>query len=160
MTVIRIKAIDHVVLRVAEMERSIRFYCEVLGCTVERRRPDLGLIHLRAGLALIDLVNLDGPLGLKGGAGADPGPARGGRNMDHLCLQIDPFDADAMAAHLRAHGVEPAVPAPRFGAEGTGPSIYINDPDGNVVELKGPAEGGGLSQAPMTVTPALDSQTT
>ncbi len=142
MSAIRIKAIDHVVLRVAEMEQSIRFYCDVLGCTVERRRPDLGLIHLRAGRSLIDLVNLDGPLGLKGGAGANPDPAQGGRNMDHLCLRVDSFDADAIAGHLRAHGVEPAAPAPRFGAEGTGPSIYLSDPDGNVVELKGPVEAG------------------
>lgn len=140
MTAIRIKAIDHVVVRVADMERAIRFYAEVLGCTVERRRPDLGLIHLRAGSSLIDLVNLDGPLGLKGGAGPDPDPARGGRNMDHLCLQVEPFDDAAIATHLRAHGIEPAAPAPRFGAEGTGPSIYVSDPDGNVVELKGPAE--------------------
>jgi catechol 2,3-dioxygenase-like lactoylglutathione lyase family enzyme len=140
MGAIQIKAIDHVVLRVADLERAIRFYCVVLGCTVERRRDDLGLVHLRAGRSQVDLVNLDGQLGRQGGAGAKPTLAEGGRNMDHFCIQVDPFDEAAIAAHLRAHGVEPGAVSQRFGAEGTGPSMYVADPDGNVVELKGPAE--------------------
>ena len=139
MTAIRIKAIDHVVLRVADLERAIRFYCQVLGCAVERRRDDLGLVHLRAGRSQLDLVSLDGQLGRQGGAGARAALAEGGRNMDHFCIQVDPFDAAAIAAHLVAHGVEPGPVSQRFGAEGTGPSIYLTDPDGNVVELKGPA---------------------
>jgi catechol 2,3-dioxygenase-like lactoylglutathione lyase family enzyme len=85
---IRIPDIDHLVLRVADLGAMLRFYCDVLGCTVERRRDDLGLTQLRAGRCLIDLVTLDGPLGRTGGAG----PAREGRNLDHFCLRIEPFD--------------------------------------------------------------------
>ncbi len=130
--------LDHVVLRTADAARMERFYCEVLGCTVERRRPDLGLIHLRAGTALIDLITLDGPLGRKGGAG----PGTEGHNVDHLCLRIDAFDAQAIATHLFANGVDPGEVANRFGADGLGPSMYVRDPDGNTVELKGPPEEG------------------
>src|SRR5258707_1315850 len=83
-----------------------------------------------AGATLIDLVPVDGPLGQKGGAA----PGREGRNMDHFCLTVEPFDADAIIAHLREHGAEPAPLASRYGAEGQGPSIYVPDPEGNVVE--------------------------
>ena len=132
-----IKGLDHVVLRYREVERGVRFYCEVLGCTVDMRQDALGLVQLRAGSTLIDLVDVDGKIGREGGAA----PGREGRNMDHLCLRIEPFDAAAIAAHLRAHGVEPGVVAPRFGADGRGPSLYIDDPEGNRVELKGPPTG-------------------
>ena len=128
--------IDHVVLRVKDAERSIAFYCGVLGCTVEKRRDDLGLVHLRAGASLIDLVTPDGPLGRQGGALA----GTEGRNVDHLCLRIEPFDEAAIRALMAQNGV--AVHGEvqnNFGAEGNGPSIYIADPDGNSVELKGPA---------------------
>lgn len=135
---IKLVGIDHIVLRTVDAARMERFYCEVLGCAVERRRPDLGLIHLRAGAALIDLVALDGPLGRKGGAG----PGAEGRNMDHVCLRIDAFDAEAIATHLFANGVDPGEVANRFGADGFGPSMYIRDPDGNTVELKGPPDEG------------------
>ena len=132
---IRIREIDHVVLRVSDMAAMQRFYGEVLGCTVERVLADLGMIQLRAGSALIDLVDVAGKLGRMGGAG----PGREGRNMDHFCVRVEPFDEDAIAAHLRAHGVEPGEVVQRSGAEGTGPSIYIDDPEGNMVELKGPS---------------------
>lgn len=128
--------IDHVVLRVADLDRSIAFYGRVLGCSVVRRRDDLGLVHLRAGASLIDLVSLDGSLGRPGGAG----PAAQGRNLDHLCLRIEPFDAEALARHLAQQGAPPLGPVARnFGAEGDGPSLYLRDPDGNTIELKGPA---------------------
>ena len=128
-----LQRIDHVVLRVADLERAVAFYVDLLGCNVERRRADLGLVHLRAGASMIDLVALDGPLGSAGGAG----PGAEGRNLDHLALRIDPFDAPA----LRAHFGQPDAPVHQnFGAEGTGPSLYVQDPDGNTVELKGPAE--------------------
>jgi catechol 2,3-dioxygenase-like lactoylglutathione lyase family enzyme len=131
---IRIRDIDHVVLRVRDLERMIDFYCNALGCALEWRRDDLGLVHLRAGRSLIDLVPVDGPLGRQGGAA--PGPE--GRNMDHLCLRVEPFDEPGILAHLRASGARIGDIAPRYGADGTGPSIYVHDPDGNVVELKGP----------------------
>lgn len=131
---IRIREIDHVVVRARDAERMIRFYCEVLGCTIERRQDEIGLVQLRAGRSLVDVVGVDGKLGRAGGA--PPGPE--GRNMDHLCLRVEPFDAEAIRAHLEAHGVEAGAVASRYGAEGEGPSIYLSDPEGNVVELKGP----------------------
>lgn len=131
----RILGLDHVVLRVREMDVALRFYCGVLGCREERRLDDLGLVQLRAGASLIDLVDVDSPLGRAGGAAAGPE----GRNVDHFALRIEPFDAAELAAHLRSHGVEAGQVSERYGAEGSGPSMYIRDPDGNVVELKGPA---------------------
>ena len=125
--------LDHVVLRVRGMALLERFYCEVVGCTVERRREDLGLLHLRAGRSLIDLVDVAGPLGNSGG----PPPEREGHNVDHLCLRIEAFDAAAIAEHLRRHGVAVEESGMRFGADGEGPSIYLLDPEGNRVELKG-----------------------
>nr|WP_294520515.1 VOC family protein [uncultured Rhodopila sp.] len=131
---ITISHLDHVVLRVTNLAAMMDFYTGVLGCPVEKVQADIGLYQLRAGSALIDLVPVDGPLGAKGGAA--PGPE--GRNLDHFCLRVEPFDAAAITAHLRAHGAEPAPVASRYGAEGQGPSIYVADPDGNTVELKGP----------------------
>lgn len=132
----RVKHIDHLVLRVSDLERSIAFYEQVVGCRVEKRRDDLGLIHVRAGTSMIDLVSLEGRLGSAGGHGA----GTQGRNVDHFCLRIDPFDAGALLAHLQAHAVAPLGEiSSNFGAEGEGPSIYFKDPDGNVIEFKGPS---------------------
>ena len=131
---IRIREIDHLVLRVVELARMTDFYCGALGCTVERRQDEIGLVQLRAGSSLIDLVPVDGKLGRMGGAA--PGPE--GRNMDHFCLRVEPFDESAIRAHLLAHGVTAGQVESRYGAEGEGPSIYLTDPEGNVVELKGP----------------------
>jgi catechol 2,3-dioxygenase-like lactoylglutathione lyase family enzyme len=129
-----IRDIDHLVLRVRDPDTMIRFYGEVLGCPVHRIDEKLRLVQLRAGRGLIDLVPVDSELGRAGGAA----PGREGRNLDHFCLRVDPWDADAIQAHLRAHGVHPGAVALRFGAEGQGPSIYLEDPEGNTVELKGP----------------------
>jgi glyoxylase I family protein len=133
MTIVPI-GIDHVVLRVADLEAASRFYCGVLGCREERRVDDLGLVQLRAGRSLIDLVAVDGRLGRAGGAP----PGEEGRNMDHLALRIETFDEAALRAHLTAYGLEVGEVASRYGAEGEGPSLYIHDPDGNTIELKGP----------------------
>ena len=134
---IRIREIDHLVLRVVDLERMLRFYCDVLGCSVERRQDEIGLVQLRAGRSLVDLVPVDGKLGRAGGAA----PGSQGRNLDHFCFRVEPFDEPGIRQHLRAHGVEAGATVPRHGAEGEGPSIYITDPEGNVVELKGPAGG-------------------
>ena len=129
-----ILGIDHLVLRVVDMEKIVRFYTQALGCTVERERPDLGLIHLRAGRSQIDLVRIDGPLGSKGGAA----PGRQGRNLDHFCLRVEALDPEALRRQLAPFGVEPEEAKVRFGADGMGPSVYLSDPEGNMVELKGP----------------------
>lgn len=134
-SMLALRDIDHLVLRCRDLEAMEAFYCRVLGTTVERRRPDLGLLHLRAGASQIDLVSVDGPLGQRGGAA----PGKEGRNLDHFCLNVEPFDVDAIVAHLNAHRVPVGEIRERFGASGTGLTIYLTDPEGNTVELKGPA---------------------
>jgi glyoxylase I family protein len=130
----QLERIDHLVLRVRDAAAMQAFYCDVLGCREERRQDEIGLVQLRAGASLIDLVTVDGKLGRMGGAA----PGVEGRNMDHLCLRVEPFDRAAIAAHLEAHGVRVGDFGSRYGAEGEGPSQYLTDPEGNVVELKGP----------------------
>ena len=124
-----IQKIDHVVLRVADLDRAIGFYCEVLGCSLERRVESIDLVQLRAGGSLIALLLGDPPQGDAAG------------NMDHFAVRIEPFDEDDLRRHLERHGVAVGEVARRYGAEGLGPSLYIQDPDGNTVELKGPPEG-------------------
>ena len=126
--------LDHVVIRVADLDRSIKFYCDILGCKIKLRRDDLGLYHLQAGQAQIDLVTLDGVLGQNFRL---PKPDR--PNVDHFCLRIEPFDTPALVDYLASHDLETGEVANRFGAEGYGPSLYVEDPDGNTVELKGAA---------------------
>ena len=141
-----ILGLDHVVLRVRDPGRMVRFYCDVLGCNVERRQEQIGLVQLRAGNSLIDLVDVDGKIGRTGGAA----PAAEGRNMDHLCLRADPFDRDAILAHLQVHGVRIGEFGVRYGAEGEGPSQYLFDPEGNMVELKGPPDEVPIDTASST----------
>jgi diamine N-acetyltransferase len=146
---IRIREVDHLVLRVIDLDGMLRFYCGALGCSVERRQEAIGLIQLRAGRSLIDLVPVAGTLGSAGGKA----PGNEGRNLDHFCLRVEPFDAAAIRSHLEAHGASPGPVEQRYGAEGDGPSIYVADPEGNTVELKGPptasmrsaAEGGQVT---------------
>ena len=131
-----IKGIDHVVIRARDLERMVAFYCNVLGCSVEHRRDELGLVHVRAGRSLIDLISVDGELGRRGGAAA----GRTGHNLDHVSLRIEPFVIDELRAHLEAHGVAASEVVRNYGAEGNGPSIYLEDPEGNLIELKGPGD--------------------
>jgi glyoxylase I family protein len=119
------RGIDHVVLRVVDIEIMRRFYCEVLGATHVAYRPEFGMSHLRVGAAMIDLVIGE----------------RSGCNMDHLCLRVEPFDQAGIVAHLEKHGVKVGDIRERFGAEGNGVSVYLTDPEGNQVELKGPSDG-------------------
>ena len=131
------QGIDHVVLRVMDMDTMRRFYCDVLGAQHVAYRPEFGMSHLRVGASMIDLVEVSGKLGKLGGKA----PGKEGRNMDHLCLRVEPFDEQAIVAHLKNHGVAVGEIRNRFGAEGNGTSIYLTDPEGNTVELKGPADG-------------------
>ncbi|HVK41663.1 MAG TPA: VOC family protein [Phenylobacterium sp.] len=128
---------DHIVLRIVDKDRMIAFYRDVLGCPVDWDRPELGLTHIRAGTSLIDLVTVDGKLGRLGGAA----PGAEGRNLDHFALAVRPFDEAAIRAHLASHGVAIVEEGERYGAEGDGTSLYIRDPEGNTVELKGPSAG-------------------
>ena len=129
-----LKNLDHVVLRARDPERLVRFYVDVLGCSFDRSVERLGLTHLRAGVSMIDVVSVDGELGRAGGAA----PGAEARNVDHVALRVDPFDEAALRAHLAAHGIDAGPVHQNYGAEGTGPSIYVRDPEGNTVELKGP----------------------
>ena len=97
---LHITHLDHVVLRVTDLRATMKFYIDVLGCSVEKVQAELGLYQLRAGAALIDLVPIDGELGRRGGAA----PGKEARNMDHFCLRVEPYDADAIIAHLQSHG--------------------------------------------------------
>jgi catechol 2,3-dioxygenase-like lactoylglutathione lyase family enzyme len=124
---LRVKGLDHVVLRVADMDRAIAFYEQVLGLHVERRLEAIGLVQLRAGAAMIDLV-------------PRTEDEDDGRNMDHFAVRIEEMDVAAITAHLKKHGIDAGEVRRRYGAEGYGSSIYVTDPDGNTVELKGPPE--------------------
>ena len=130
-----LQGLDHVVLRVADMDRALGFYCGVLGCVEERPVERIGLVQLRAGRAMIDLI--------PSGSGVSGESRSGGpeRNLDHFALRIEPFEEEALRAHLTRHGITAGEVAIRYGAEGSGPSLYINDPHGNTVELKGPPNG-------------------
>lgn len=133
---LKVREIDHVVIRARDAARLVGFYRDVLGCAVEREQDAIGLVQLRAGRSLIDIIGVDGTLGRKGGAA----PGSEGHNMDHLCVRVEPFDLDEIRAHLAAHGVGIDDSGRRYGAEGEGFSLYIRDPEGNVVELKGPSD--------------------
>lgn len=122
---LKLRGIDHVVLRVRDMDVMRRFYCEVLGAEHVAYRPKFRMSHLRVGGAMIDLVEGE----------------RSGCNMDHLCLRVEPFDQDAIVSFLKSKNVALGPIRERFGAEGNGVSIYLTDPEGNTVELKGPSDG-------------------
>ncbi len=123
---LRIAGLDHVVLRVSDLDRSLKFYCDVLGCTLERKVDSIGLHQLRAGEHMIDLVPRH-----------DNEQSVTYRNLDHFCLQLHEFDEAAIVEHLSKHQVTAGDVHMRYGAKGRGPSMYIDDPDGNVIELKG-----------------------
>jgi len=130
---IKIRAIDHIVLRTDRYRELIDFYCDVLGCSLERATSEeFGLTQLRAGSALIDIVDVNGELGKAGG----PAPTQNGNNVDHFCLQIEPFEEKALQEYLASSGVEAGGFEDRYGAQGMGRSIYLKDIAGNTVELR------------------------
>ena len=120
-----VERIDHVVLRVTDLEAMVRFYEQALGFKVERTLERLKLVQMRAGASMLDLVEGERP------------PTGG--NMDHLCFRVEPFDRTAIAAQLSPLGIAVGETVERYGAEGSGPSVYFNDPEGNQIELKGAA---------------------
>jgi len=128
----KVAAIDHVVMRVRDVDAALGFYVDVLGCAVERRQGEIGLVQLRAGSALFDLVDCDGVAGRRGGPA--PGPDR--HNVDHVCLRLEGYDPDALRRHLHAHGVEIESQGVRYGSFGDGHSMSIRDPEGNGIELR------------------------
>jgi catechol 2,3-dioxygenase-like lactoylglutathione lyase family enzyme len=130
-----LEGLDHVVLLVNDMDLARRFYCEVIGCSVDRQLPQYGMLQLRAGVSMIDLVDVSG----EEGAWARP-PVEGGRNMDHVCLATCGFDVEELRKHLAGHGVDIGEEGIRYGATGDGYSVYFNDPFGNQIELKSAAE--------------------
>ncbi len=132
----KVLGLDHVVFRVKDLARMEAFYRDALGCAVIKRQEHLGLVHVRAGRSLVDLVTVDGRIGRLGGAA----PGVEGHNVAHICLRIEPFDAGAIRARMAAPGIPCSEPSSNFGAEGEGPSLYLTDPEGNTVELKGPSE--------------------
>ncbi len=129
---IEIKGLDHIVLRTRDLDAMLHFYQTILGCPIERRLEELGLTQLRAGSALIDIVTVDSELGRLGGEA----PTQNGRNMDHFCLQIAPIEETQLNQHLASYNVAYGEFTERYGAQGFGRSIYLQDPEGNVVELK------------------------
>ncbi|MFM2589113.1 VOC family protein [Vibrio sp. TBV020] len=129
---IRILAIDHIVLRTSNLKKMLAFYQDILACPIERELPELGLTQLRAGNALIDIVTVDSELGQLGGKA----PQQNGRNVDHFCLQTAMFDEQQLRDYLHSHNIATNDFVERYGAQGFGRSVYIEDPEGNVVELK------------------------
>ena len=130
---IRVRMIDHIVLRTDNVENMVRFYSKVLACKVERSMPpEIGLIQLRAGQSLIDIVAVDSQLGRAGGGPPTPKD----NNLDHFCLQIEPINENNLHDWLASQGIDGGEFEIRYGAEGFGPSVYISDPDGNTVELR------------------------
>ncbi len=130
---IKIAGLDHIVLRTTRMEEMLHFYGTVLGCPVERELPaEVGLVQLRAGSALIDLVPVDSDLGRAGGGP----PTTSDNNMDHFCLQVEPMPEAEISRYLASHGVEAGAFELRYGAQGFGNSLYLSDPEGNTVELR------------------------
>ena len=126
-------AIDHIVLRTVQYQALIDFYCQVLGCVVERSLPnEVGLTQLRAGTALIDIVDVNSELGKIGGSA----PTSTGNNVDHFCLQIASFDEQALISYLQDKGVEVGEFEERYGAQGMGRSLYLKDIAGNNIELR------------------------
>jgi glyoxylase I family protein len=121
-----VERIDHVVIRVRDLPGMVRFYEQALGFRVERTLERINLVQMRAGASMLDLILRERPG--KGTAG----------NMDHLCFRIAPFDRAAIAARLSPLGIAIGETADRYGAEGQGPSVYFDDPEGNQIELKGP----------------------
>ena len=128
-----IVGIDHIALRMADLDRAVGFYGAILGMPIERRRIELGMVQLRAGKSLIDLVcNGRSPV-------LTLGEARHSKfgNLDHLCLRVAEFNSDKIRIELENAGVAVGPTAIRYGSSGDAPSLYLSDTEGNGLELRG-----------------------
>ena len=153
---VEVLGLDHVVLRVADIGASLDWYRRVLGCTLERQIEGFGLYQLRLGTNLIDLVPVASKAGRPGGGA--PGSKR--RNMDHFAVRLAAFDETKLRRYLKRRGIEAGETARRYGADGHGPSLYLTDPDGNTVELKGPPEADQSERVEGAVYPAKATRRT
>ena len=131
-----LEGIDHILLLVSGMHDALRFYCDVLGCRIESELPEFSMVQLRAGSALIDLVDV----GASAGKWALP-EIPGGRNLDHVCIAITACDEQDLRDYLAAHDTKIVEERLHKGARGNSLSIYVRDPSGNTIELKGPPPG-------------------
>ncbi len=133
--IVTVTGLDHVVLVSDDVDRSLDFYCGLLGLAGDRvdewRSGDVPFPSVRIDeTTIIDLF----PTAMVDGDGDRGGPGSA-RNLDHLCVTIEPTDLDAVAASGRVE----VVRGPQdhlFGAQGYATSLYIADPDGNTVELR------------------------
>ncbi|MBF0279907.1 MAG: VOC family protein [SAR324 cluster bacterium] len=130
----QILQLDHVVLRVSDREKMIHFYTQALGCEIVRSSESGGITMMRAGRSMIDLLVFE-----ENNQPEDLSQTKESRNMDHFCLRIEPFDEIEICKHLSQFGVTPSPAKTRLGAEGEGLSMYLEDPEGNTIELKGPS---------------------
>ena len=121
-----VERIDHVVLRCRDLPGMVRFYEQALGFNVERKLDRISLVQMRAGASLLDLIAAERP--------------QDAANMDHLCFRIEPFDRSTIESRLSPLGIAIGETVERYGAEGTGSSVYFSDPEGNQIELKGPSK--------------------
>ena len=147
---VEVLGLDHVVLRVADIEASLDWYRRVLGCTLERQMESFGLYQLRLGTNLIDLV----PVASKAGRPGGGAPGRTKRNMDHFAVRLAAFDETKLRRYLKRRGIDAGETARRYGADGHGPSLYLTDPDGNTVELKGPPDADQSERVAGAIYPA------
>ena len=118
---LKIKGLDHIVLRTNQIDQMQAFYCDVLGCKVERVNKAVGLVHLRAGEHLIDLLYVD--------------QSPTGKNLEHFCLRVESFNYDILQKHFQNHGIETLRYGNRYSGLGHGFSFYVSDPDGNEIEF-------------------------
>lgn len=127
-----ILTIDHIVLRTTQIDKMIHFYCDVLGCRIEKIQKDFGLTQLRAGDNIIDLISVDKAV------------SDSNRNLEHFCLRVAPFDFEALNNYFRNKGIEIYRYGDRYGSQGVGPSFYLKDPENNEIELKANIEKNHL----------------
>ena len=120
----KVMGLDHIVLKTDKINTMLEFYCQILGCQIEKTQPDFRLTQLRAGINMLDIIEVD------------DAPAGNQHNLDHFCLQINPFDYENLKQYFDSKGINIYRYGKRIGAQGIGYSFYLKDPQGNELELK------------------------